>query len=507
MLRLPNVDLTTSTQRSHVGADNRNVRLQYLRALAALAVLLFHVSGTIQRLSGVDSYIAIFNGYWGAYGVAIFFALSGYLMAELIRRDDAPHFLVSRLARIYPPLFLVVALFSGALLAIGFPRGVDILGLSLIPAGGRDYFLNVEWTLVYEMTYYTALGALAFLGLQRFASAFAALWILLILGRPLWGDGYEDNIVPVLSELPWQTVNLPFLFGFLLRAIVERHRLPPGIGVAALVAVIAAPYVIPGDVRVQTVIPAVLLVAAAVRAPLAKPGGALGRIGLKLGDASYVLYLSHIPLLLLLGSLLPTSLSAHLVFIGCSIAAILLSLVLAQADLGMHRSLKSMIARASAARLRVVALGFIAVFAAVAVYAERDVHTKRSALARAEAILSEAKVGAYATVRAEVDSADRLPDGSWLIRGYAIDLEKPGLVTHAAILQQGRIVAIDRMRRMRAAVAASLARPDLSSIRFGFALSLPATTDCNAGPLEIRIALEDGRLVTPASEPMRNICN
>lgn len=484
----------------------RNIRLQYLRAAAALSVLLYHASVIVERINGDGSFLSVFGGFWGAYGVAVFFALSGYLMGELIQRDTPARFMVSRLVRIYPPLLLAVAIFWVAFAAAGFPRGIDAVGLVLAPAGPRDYFLAVEWTLVYEMSYYVVLALVGFAGLRRLASWLAASWLALILVM-LAKDGLvRDDTLPLLSELPLQAINLPFLIGFLLPGLARRRWLPPGLWLVAIPATLAAAYLIPGAPRLTTVIPAALTVAAAIRIPKPAPETRLGRVGERLGDASYMLYLCHMPLMTLFGGFAPAALPSLALWLGGIGASIAFALALAPTDLGMHRWFKTQIAAAPAPRLHALALGFIATFVAVAVYAEVDVRDKRAAYNHAMAVVAGEKPAASTTVRAEVDSVDRLPDGTLVVRGYAVDLDKPKLVTHAAILRNGSVVVMERSRRMRADKARAWSRPDLAQTRFGFVLMVPRNVACPAGPFEVRIAFDDGRLVVPTIAPSIRLC-
>lgn len=484
----------------------RNVRLQYLRAAAALSVLLYHASVIVERIDGNASFLTVFSGFWGAYGVAVFFALSGYLMGELIRRDDPARFMVSRIVRIYPPMLLAVAIFWIAFFAAGFLRSVDPVGLLLAPAGSRDYFLAVEWTLVYEMSYYVILALLGFAGLRRFASWLAACWLALILVM-LAKDGLvRDDTLPLLSELPLQAINLPFLAGFLLPGLARRRWLPPGLWLVAIPATLAAAYLVPGDPRMTTVIPAILIVAAAIRAPKPTPETGLGRMGERLGDASYMLYLCHMPLMTLFGGFASASVPSLALWLGGVGASIAFALALAPVDLGMHRRFRIRVAAAPASRLRAFALGFIAIFVGVAAYAEFDTRNKRAAYAHAMAIVTSGTPASSPTIRAEIDSADRLPDGTLVVRGYAVDLDRPTLPTHAAILRNGSVVVMERSRRIRTDKARAWSLPDLAGTRFGFVLMVPKNLACPAGPFELRVAFGDGRLVVPAIASTVRLC-
>ncbi len=72
----------------------------------------------------------------GVWGVAIFFALSGFLMARMIARDPPLVFLAHRVSRIFPTYFAVIALFAGLFAALGLDLGgISVLALSLAPAG------------------------------------------------------------------------------------------------------------------------------------------------------------------------------------------------------------------------------------------------------------------------------------------------------------------------------------------------------------------------------------
>lgn len=486
--------------------QTRNARLQYLRAFAALCVVVYHASFYLQGFRGDARFVAIFGGYLGAYGVAVFFALSGYLMAELVARDSPAKFLVSRLARIYPPLLLITALAALAFALVGQPRGLDAIALTLVPSGPRGYFLAVEWTLLYEMTYYVALALLGFAGLARFGTAFAAIWVGVLAWSWIWGAGRIDLTTPILSELPFGIINLPFALGFVLPYARRRNLLPRGLLAAAVVTGVAGALVELQYLRLLAGISASLLVAWAIRAGASQPAGIVSRIGLRLGDASYVLYLIHVSVFEICLILLPKSTPTPMIWVIWLAAAIALSLPFGRADIALHRWLKRRIGKATPRHLTTIALLFIAAFAAVAVWGEVQVRQKRTDRAKAEVILQSQPAKPEPNVRAEIDVVLRRPDGAWTIRGFGIDLGAPTLVSHIALMQNGRTIAFDAMTRMRTATAKALGRPDIASRRFGFSLSLPADFDCRRGQVEARLVLNDGRVATVLQPPGATIC-
>jgi len=99
--------------------------LDYLRSIAIIAVIGAHTAqtiGAIQRQAGsdIDGWLLSFFNQ-GAYGVQVFFFLSGYLLAMLygFSRSDVrsnkttKSFWIKRLFRIFP-LWLVFFLFTVA---------------------------------------------------------------------------------------------------------------------------------------------------------------------------------------------------------------------------------------------------------------------------------------------------------------------------------------------------------------------------------------------------------
>lgn len=486
----------------------RNARLQYLRGLAALAVLFFHCAKYLELLRGSDAMNGVFPGGWGAYGVAVFFALSGYLMSDLVRRDDPGTFLVSRIARIYPTMFLVIALASILFVLIGQPRGLNFWALTLVPSGPRPYFLGVEWTLLYEITYYVGLTVLAFLGLARFAPLAMLAWLAILIGAFALGPGRVAPGTPTLSEFPLTVLNLPFALGFLSGELQRRGALPRWLMPAAIVAL--APAFIfdldEGMLRLCTGLSASLLVASAVSAPNTVPAGPLARFGLRLGDASYVLYLCHVPIIFSLSAVLPASTPPVLLWLIWAGSALAAAMALAPLDGAIHRRLKRHIANAPKRRLSLVALAFIALFLAVAAVGEVRMRSEAAGTARAARILSGPSSAAGPSVRMAIDQIATTPTGNLVVRGYGIDLDKPHLASHVAVRQAGQTLALVDLDRMRAATADALGRADLRKLRFGFRLQLQKEFTCEKGALEPFLLLEDGRSLPIPLGELASVC-
>lgn len=89
-----------------VRAPDRQHSFDFVRLAAALAVLFSH-SFALYGLP--EPKVATFDEDWGSLGVAVFFAVSGYLVCQSWERDpDVVRFAVRRALRIFPGLFVAV---------------------------------------------------------------------------------------------------------------------------------------------------------------------------------------------------------------------------------------------------------------------------------------------------------------------------------------------------------------------------------------------------------------
>ena len=145
--------------------------VQYLRALAALAVFQFHLSATVNghTPSGNVPVEKI-----GAAGVDLFFVISGFIMASVVwnRPITFSGFMLNRIVRIVPlywaATFVVfgIALFAPTLLGSTTADPMQLLhSLFFIPNGMNASSpvptLIVGWTLNYEVFFYCLIAIFA----------------------------------------------------------------------------------------------------------------------------------------------------------------------------------------------------------------------------------------------------------------------------------------------------------------------------------------------------------
>lgn len=268
------------------------VGIQYLRAIAAIAVVVFHAA---QR-AGMPFWV-------GEAGVDLFFLLSGFLMLAITEAGSRPlPFLRDRLRRIVPPYWIATSVvLAGASLGL-FPQMQVVpwhvvssyLFIPSISPYGRPWPLLVPgWTLNFEMFFYLCFALTMALRSQTrqvavLALVFGAAVAVGMVLRPANAIGatYTD---PMLLE---------FVGGMAIGLWWKRSRaLPAWIGWLAL---LIAAVLFVGVWTLHTDRPRVIIfglpsVLALIGVLVLERRQRIGRsaLPLLLGNASYSIYLWH----------------------------------------------------------------------------------------------------------------------------------------------------------------------------------------------------------------------
>lgn len=161
----------------------RIVELDSLRALAAISLVLFHLTHVYAEKYGFSRpLLAKWN--YGAYGTAMFFVLSGFVNSmSLLRRGRPVDFVAARLIRIVP-VFLI-AIVANLLIIQMAPVQTDVswgmllANLVLLPKVlGYECLDPVMWTLQVEMLFYGVLVLMHWRGmLQRYLIGWGSLLV------------------------------------------------------------------------------------------------------------------------------------------------------------------------------------------------------------------------------------------------------------------------------------------------------------------------------------------
>ncbi len=157
----------------------RIAELDALRAAAAINLILFHFSHVYAVKFGYHQPLG-FEWPFGAYGVEMFFILSGFLNAtSLIKGGSVNRYLGARLIRIVP-IFWLAILANLWIVELpphvggDYPIGIWLANMTLIPKlFGYDCVDPVMWTLQVEIMFY---GIIAILFSRGLLSGRLAYW-------------------------------------------------------------------------------------------------------------------------------------------------------------------------------------------------------------------------------------------------------------------------------------------------------------------------------------------
>jgi exopolysaccharide production protein ExoZ len=278
--------------------------LQYLRGLAAMMVVFCHGFDQLPWLKALAP-------NFGLSGVDLFFVISGFIMVFVTAgaETSAVEFIRMRIVRIVPLYWLFN--FANAALLIALPQLFQtailtlkhfILSLLFIPhlspavPPSISPFIQLGWTLNYEMIFYAIFAlAIAVSLSRRVPLTIAALVLLVGLGALSAFDGspalefYSNDIV------------LEFVFGMALAQLfldgtLARLSRGPGwmlIGLGAIGLSVGAYAIAELPRALAFGIPAALMVAGALAI---EAGREVRRVQpfLLIGDASYSIYLAHL---------------------------------------------------------------------------------------------------------------------------------------------------------------------------------------------------------------------
>ncbi|MGI4799555.1 MAG: acyltransferase family protein [Janthinobacterium lividum] len=305
--------------------------IQYVRAVAALVVIVWHTgwARTVLGQSGVD----------------LFFVVSGFVMMLVSGRESSPiSFGLARFARI-APLYWAVTL----LIALIDHSPVQKVMTSLLFWPDGQFPLVIQgWSLNLEMSYYALFASTLLAPVRWRVPMLSAEMLIVCVALPIIAPGSK-------AIAAWASPQgFEFLAGAGLYLLWQRQRLPIGwtawligaLGVGALMLT----HLLGGAPEhwlrvVLWGVPALVIVAAGLGIERA---GQLPRSRLleKLGEASYSIYLTHFLLIRAIGGVLVT-LWAPVAVSLIVVIACLLGLVVHQLfERPVHRWSSGVLARA-----------------------------------------------------------------------------------------------------------------------------------------------------------------
>jgi exopolysaccharide production protein ExoZ len=277
--------------------------VQALRAIAASVVVIGHSSAN--GLITIPNTVAFF----GYSGVDIFFVISGFIICQVATRHSqhqmaALHFLARRCLRIFPLYWIVLA----------FSVFINVVGVSTVPPGGMpwqstaDYllllttanrFVPASWTLVFELYFYVSVSIILLVCPANRFYQILALWI-----------GVQAALILLLGPSggpPTNALTLEFGLGCAVawlntRNLIRHERVAAALGVLFFACgawwCLQVPATGPGAIArlltfgIGSALCLYTLVGLERRRVVTFPNALV-----HLGDASYSLYLWHLPLI------------------------------------------------------------------------------------------------------------------------------------------------------------------------------------------------------------------
>ncbi|MBO9574599.1 MAG: acyltransferase [Sphingobium sp.] len=335
----------------HSAPSQRLVSLQQLRGVAVLLVLILHVINVVdfRVFSGTDSapgFISTWLNFnqFGSCGVDFFFVISGFVMALLLQGDGPPSqadFLYTRFVRIVP-FFWTAALFYTLLsLAVGrnLPADQLLANILIVPHSLFRFdlpVLVVGWSLAFELAFYLLVASV--LRLKRPATSLSLLLLFLV------GLSVARRPPPGVLAIMENPIQLEFLWGiaahWLWRRLSSRRISEvAATGLIVLGAWFLGLQVVNGlhfDVDAMLIVSgltslyravlwglpcaSIVLGAVLLEAKLSARGAVFRPFLRMTGDASYSLYLVHLPLCMLAETQLPANaLQADLLIVALAI--------------------------------------------------------------------------------------------------------------------------------------------------------------------------------------------
>ena len=244
-------------------------------------------------------------------------------MATIAGGVDWKAFIIARVTRIYPPYWFYTLIVLGIWLAApqfvnsSYDHPASVWRSFLLAPNDVDPLLVVGWTLIHEMYFYvgfTFLLAFGILGWQSLITWGAAVAVL----NTLLGGSISKDVAPTASLL-LHPMTIEFLVGALIGLAVKAGRTAMALPSVVLgsvgllwVLLLLSTATAPADSfhswrhLTLAIVPCALIVYGSA-AMDSKTTSRRRGIGVRLGDASYSIYLSHLLVISALGRLFTKS--------------------------------------------------------------------------------------------------------------------------------------------------------------------------------------------------------
>lgn len=199
----------------------------YIRAIAAILVVLYHYTTRYDQLFG---HVArpILQFPWGYMGVAAFFLLSGYLAVITLGSEMTPSkWVKTRFARLYPAYWVAVICTFVVTTLFLKERSVSLFAF-LINMTMLNEFVGIPsvdgvyWTMRNEIIFYAFVFVLLVIKQNKRMKLFAWIWLITDIVIEIIGQKIE--IPTGVFALMMNRYLSPFVIGITLGAMIEERK-------------------------------------------------------------------------------------------------------------------------------------------------------------------------------------------------------------------------------------------------------------------------------------------
>ncbi|MDR2583302.1 MAG: acyltransferase [Fibromonadaceae bacterium] len=278
--------------------------IQLLRAVAALSVVYAHCTYECYNLPN-----------FGHFGVDIFFIISGFIIAYMVSKNTE-YFFIKRIIRIVPLYFLVTIVITlAAIDSLNFiSRTISvsdfIRSIFFVPSESGNSgspIISQGWTLNYEIFFYVIV-TFCIIFAKKYITIICSLILALIIIGLNWLNP-ENYIMAYYKE----TMSLEFIYGiglyhfykYVNTSKIQFNKtakiiILPALAIISYGALIFNNFASHSEYLFRG-IPALILVASILFLEENIKNTKIIQFGVKLGEASYTMYLIHFLIINFLG--------------------------------------------------------------------------------------------------------------------------------------------------------------------------------------------------------------